>query len=176
MRRVSAVTARHPVAISPGSAGPALGPVAWTGRSRSGAVALGRRSGEDHLETVLRGDISRSWNGTPVPRPTPATRRTRQKPCSELQICQAAYRNRTDDLRITRRITVVHDCLPVTSRPGRALVRGRRFHPRPSSAGVVVSTGVSKTVVDGLPLPGVWADVGAASGHGENQASLRRIH
>jgi Phage integrase family len=37
----------------------------------------------------------------------------------------AAYRNRTDDLRITRRITFVHSCLPLTSGPGYALVPGR---------------------------------------------------
>jgi hypothetical protein len=37
----------------------------------------------------------------------------------------AAYRNRTDDLRITRRITIVYGCPPVTSRPGYALVTDR---------------------------------------------------
>ena len=37
----------------------------------------------------------------------------------------AAYRNRTDDLRITRRITFVHSCPPLTSGPGCVLVSGR---------------------------------------------------
>ena len=50
----------------------------WVSRSR--AVVLGRRSGKDHLETVPRGDMRRSWNGLLVPRPTSAILRTHQIP------------------------------------------------------------------------------------------------
>ena len=56
----------------------------------------------------------------------------------------AAVESEPDDLRRTRRLTVVHGCAPVTARPGRALVPGRWFRPRPSSSGVVVSTGARK--------------------------------
>jgi hypothetical protein len=44
----------------------------------------------------------RAWNGSFVPRFRFTIRPDLEKCTSDLQVCRAAYRNRTDDLRITR--------------------------------------------------------------------------
>ena len=49
-----------------------------------------------------------SRNGSFVPWLRFAIRPDLEKYTSDLQVCRAAYRNRSDDLRITRRIRVVH--------------------------------------------------------------------
>ena len=46
--------------------------------------------------------MSRSWNGSLVPRHRVRDPPNARKYVSDLQIYRAAYRNRTDDLRITR--------------------------------------------------------------------------
>ena len=48
-----------------------------------------------------------------------------------LQICRAAYRNRTDDLRITRRIRAVHGCLDGHTYPARAASCSARVRGSP---------------------------------------------
>jgi hypothetical protein len=57
---------------------------------------------------------------SPGPRARVRDHRNTQNRASELQLCRAAYRNRTDDLRITRRIRVVHSCPDGHTCPARA--------------------------------------------------------
>ena len=66
------------------------------------------RGAADELRDCSQSRILPSWNGLFVPRSWFAIRLDRRKCASELQIFRAAYRNRTDDLRITRRMRGVH--------------------------------------------------------------------
>jgi hypothetical protein len=70
---------------------------------------------------------------SPGPRAWTRDHGNAQNKASDLQLCRAAYRNRTDDLRITRRITAVHSCsddhtCPARATPQSSCVRGC---PRP---------------------------------------------
>jgi hypothetical protein len=56
-----------------------------------------------------------------------------QNKASDLWLCRAAYRNRTDDLRITRRIRVVHGCPGSHVCPARLASQSARVRDGPGS-------------------------------------------
>ena len=89
------------------------------------------RGAADELRDCSQSRILPSWNGLFVPRSWFAIRLDRRKCASELQIFRAAYRNRTDDLRITRRTRGVHGCPGSHNRPARAASRSGHVQADP---------------------------------------------
>ena len=80
-----------------------------------------------------RSRILSSWTGSLGPRAWIHDHGDRQKSTSDLQILRAAYRNRTDDLRITRRIRVVHGCPRNHVCPARVASQSARVRDGPGS-------------------------------------------
>jgi hypothetical protein len=72
-----------------------------------------------------------SWTESLGPRARIRGHRYVQIKASELQLCRAAYRNRTDDLRITRRIRAVHGCPDGHTYPARAASCSARVRGSP---------------------------------------------
>ena len=92
-------------------------------------------------ERSLGNEIALSWTESLGPRPMIRNHGTAQNKASDLEFCRAAYRNRTDDLRITRGMRpgcAYSDCTDSTgnrtdSTRGAGIIRGTgpRTGPRP---------------------------------------------
>jgi hypothetical protein len=100
-------------------------------RNGSGVPLPPARQSQRHpgMDTMPRCFVDR------VTRPTgkDRDRANVQNKASDLWLCRAAYRNRTDDLRITRRITGVHDCPGSHVCHARVAFQSARVRDRPGS-------------------------------------------
>src|SRR6266699_2869099 len=81
--------------------------------------------------TRWRSRILLSWTESPGPRAGIRDHGDVQKQAYDLQICRAAYRNRTDDLRITRRVRAIHRCPDGHTCPARAASQSPCVHSGP---------------------------------------------
>src|SRR5437868_9654258 len=72
-----------------------------------------------------------SWTESLGPRVRIRDYGNAQNKASDLQLCRAAYRNRTDDQRITRRIRAVHGRPDGHTCPARAASRSARVRGSP---------------------------------------------